>query len=659
VNNRIPTEELKPVVEDLRRNAGASLILAGDNQPAEVHAMAHAANQALQNIGKTVIHTDPIQTSPVHQMESLKELIGDMNSGVVETLVIFGGNPVYNTPADLGFAGALRKVALRIHLSLYNDETSDLCHWHIPETHYMESWSDVRAFDGTVSIIQPLIGPLYAGKSAHELIAVMSGQASPNGYEIVRNHWKEQVPADFERFWKRSLHDGFIAGTALQARTLTANKVEATPVPMTEGLTVQFRPDPTIYDGRYSNNAWLQELPKPHTKVTWDNTIYVSPATGSKLEVQPADEVEIRLEGRSVRGPIWILPGHPDDTLTIHLGYGRTHAGGVGNDAGYNAYALQGSSAPWTAINATLEKTGKHWPLASTQIHHSMEGRHLVRYATLQKYLEHPDFAREIEEDPPKEETMYPGHEYNGYAWGMAIDLNACVGCNACVVACVSENNIPVVGKTEVSRGREMQWLRIDRYYEGDLDDPSTHFQPVPCMHCENAPCEVVCPTNATVHSSEGLNDMVYNRCVGTRYCSNNCPYKVRRFNFFLYSDIKTPSLKMMRNPDVTVRTRGVMEKCTYCVQRINHAKIDAEKENRKVNDKDIQTACQQVCPAEAIVFGDINNPESNVAKLKAESLNYGLLTHLNTRPRTTYLANLRNPNPEIPQQNQEQEAHG
>ena len=641
--------ELKIVAEDLIKNRGASIILAGDSLPPEFHAMVHALNQHLQNAGRTILYTDPVEVRPVNQMQSLRNLVQDMNSGIVETLFILGGNPVYNTPADVGFAGALSKVDLRIHLSLYNDETSDLCHWHIPESHFLETWSDVRAYDGTVSIVQPLIAPLYGGKSAHELFGAMMGNLDPKGYDIVRSYWQEQATADFEKFWRRSLHDGIIAGTSLQERSMPAKSAAPKSAIAASGLAILFRSDPSVYDGCFGNNGWLQELPRPNTKLTWENAVMVSPATAEKLQLHSGAEVELSHDGRSIRGPVWILPGQADDTITIHLGYGRTRAGRVGNGAGFNAYALQNSKSPWTIYGAKLEKTGAKIPLACTQNHQSMEGRHLVRSGSLEEYLRNPDFAQEIEPDPPKEETLYKNYEYNGYAWGMAIDLNACVGCNACVVACVSENNIPVVGKDQVIRGREMQWIRIDRYYEGDLDDPAIHNQPVTCMQCENAPCEVVCPVQATAHSSEGLNDMVYNRCVGTRYCSNNCPYKVRRFNFYLYTDIKSPSLKMMRNPDVTVRTRGVMEKCTYCVQRINYAKMEAEKQNRKVKDGEIQTACQQVCPAEAIVFGDINDKSSKVAQLKAESLNYGLLTHLNTRPRTTYLANLRNPNPQIP----------
>ena len=661
VDGKTPSLTLKPVVEDLQKNPGAVIVLAGESLPPQAHAMVAAIHQSLQCAGKTVIYTDPVEYRPVNQMQSLQELVQDMNSGVVETLIILGGNPVYNASADFGFAGAMSKVGMRIHLSLYQDETSELCHWHIPEAHFLEAWSDTRAFDGTVSIVQPLILPLYGGKSAHEFVAAMMGTPDPKGYDLVRKHWQEKAPDNFEKVWRKSLHDGIIEGSTYSLRSGTAtvpSDARAIQRAPSQGITIVFATDPTIYDGRFSNNGWLQELPKPMTKVTWDNTVMISPAMAEKAGVISGSEVELSCDGRSVRGPVWVTPGQADNTITVHLGYGRTSAGRVGTGMGFNAYSIRTSSAPWIATGK-MEKTGGKIPLSCTQTHQNMEGRHVVRTASLQEYMEHPDFAQKIHPDPPREETMYPEWPYKGYAWGMAIDLNACVGCNACVVACVSENNIPVVGKTEVARGREMQWIRVDRYYEGSVDDPEMFNQPVPCMHCENAPCEPVCPVHATVHSSEGLNDMVYNRCVGTRYCSNNCPYKVRRFNFFLYSDIKSPSLKMMRNPDVTVRTRGVMEKCTYCVQRINYAKMEAEKENRTVKDGEIVTACQQVCPAEAIVFGNINDPNSKVAKLKAETLNYGLLTDLNTRPRTTYLANLRNPNPQIPQKPKKNDHHG
>jgi molybdopterin-containing oxidoreductase family iron-sulfur binding subunit len=424
-----------------------------------------------------------------------------------------------------------------------------------------------------------------------------------------------------------------------------AQKEGLAPAPQ---LEIIFRPDPTIWDGRFANNGWLQELPKPLTRLTWDNAVLISPSTAERLGLHSRDVVEIRYRGSVVRAPVWIMPGHAPDSVTVHYGYGRSHAGRVGSGTGFNAYQLRTSDAPWFAGGAELRSTGTQMTLACTQNHQSMEGRALVREGTVGEFEKSPEFVQEMGESPSRDLSMYPGFEYKGYAWGMTVNLGSCIGCNACMIACQAENNIPVVGKDQVDRGREMHWIRIDRYFKGELDNPTSHFQPVMCQHCENAPCEPVCPVAATSHSSEGLNQMVYNRCVGTRYCSNNCPYKVRRFNFLQFTDWDTPSLKPMRNPDVTVRGRGVMEKCTYCVQRINAAKIQAEKEDRAVRDGEIVTACQASCPTGAIVFGNINDRESRVAKLKAQPLNYGLLAELNTQPRTSYLARLRNPNPAL-----------
>jgi Fe-S-cluster-containing dehydrogenase component len=651
------------------------VIIAGEQQPPMVHALAHAMNSALGNVGATVIYTEPVAANPINQAESLRDLVRDMETNAVQVLIMLGGNPVYTAPADLDFAGHLVKSNFNVHLSLYDDETSALCHWHIPEAHYLESWSDARAFDGTATILQPLIAPLYAGRAAHEIVAAVGGQSGRSSYEIVRDYWRGQNQKDFENWWRVALHDGVIAGTAFAPKSVALNPAASFESPAApsagdakaqkaeaeNSLEFIYRVDPSILDGRYANNGWLQELPKPLTKLTWDNAVLMSPRTAQKLALGyqiggrggehgniNADMVEIEYQGRRVRGPAWIVPGHADNCLTIHLGYGRKRAGQVGTEMGFNVNAIRTLGALWGGAGMQIRKTGEQYPLACTQFHQLMEGRHLVRAATLAEYRKNPNFVREMggEEESPR--SIYPGFKYDGYAWGMSIDVNACIGCNACVVACEAENNAPVVGKTEVLHGREMHWIRIDRYHKGDMNNPETYHQPVPCMQCENAPCELVCPVGATAHSHEGLNDMVYNRCVGTRYCSNNCPYKVRRFNFFLYSDFKTESLKLSRNPDVTVRSRGVMEKCTYCVQRINQAKITAEKADRPVRDGEIVTACQQACPTQAIVFGDINDPQSRVANLKAQPLNYGLLTELNTKPRTTYQAKLRNPNPEI-----------
>ena len=650
------TKWIAVLVRDLQKHRGSSLVIAGEEQPPAVHALAHAMNDALGNAGRTVVYAEPVAATPTLQTQSLRELVADMQAGKVALLLILGGNPVFSAPADVPFAPALAKVPLSVHLGLYNDETSQLCHWHIPEAHPLESWSGGRAYDGTITIMQPLIAPLYDGKTAHEVLAVLSDRPERSSHDIVRDYWKTRHGAgDFELFWRKTLHDGFIADSASLPKPVTLRPVASIDALRAgaksdrKGLEIVFRPDPTIFDGRFANNGWLQELPKSLTRLTWDNAALIAPATAERLGLANEEVVELAYGGRTLRAPIWILPGQAPDAVTVHLGYGRTHAGKVGSGTGFNAYALRTADAPWFAGGLELRKTGDRHALASTQHHHSMEGRPLVRVATLEEYRRHPDFAHEMEETPARDESMYPpDHPYDGNAWGMDIDLNACVGCNACAIACQAENNIAVVGKTEVARGHEMHWIRVDRYYAGDLDNPETYHQPVPCMHCENAPCEIVCPVGATVHSSEGLNDMVYNRCVGTKYCSNNCPYKVRRFNWFLYSDWTTESLKPLRNPDVTVRSRGVMEKCTYCVQRISHARIDAQKEDRPIRDGEIVTACQQVCPAQAITFGNINDKNSRVAQLKAEPRNYGLLSSLNTRPRTTYLARLRNPNPEI-----------
>lgn len=714
------------VARDLKQHAGRSIVIAGDYQPPVVHALAHAMNSALGNVGNTVIHTDPVEARAENQIQSINELAQDLDSGQIDLLVILGGNPVYNAPADLNFAERIKKAKLRVHLSLYKDETSELCQWHIPQAHYLESWGDTRAHDGTVSIIQPLIAPLYRGKTAYEVLAAFSDQPERSSYDIVRDYWRAnratggrvaQIPAagataaqgqaaparqaptaaapaqalpaqsttsapaspDFEQFWRKALHDGLIVNTQAQPRTVSvAANLAAQPAAPAQGATqdapleISFRPDPTIYDGRFANNGWLQELPKPITKLTWDNAVMISPATARNygLDSSPgslggliiADQVVLSFKDRSVLAPILIMPGHADGCATVYLGYGRRSAGRVGTGQGYNAYSIRTSDAQWSSPGLQISKTGEKVDLAVTQLQHlidteALRDRDLVRSGTIEDYKHDPSlYPAHGHGTPEKHEgektpSLYPEYDYTGYKWGMTIDLNACVGCSACVVSCQAENNIPVVGKEQVSLGREMHWLRVDSYFKGspdDAEDLEAYFQPVPCMHCENAPCEVVCPVAATVHSSEGLNDMVYNRCVGTRYCSNNCPYKVRRFNFLLFQDWDTPGFKLMRNPDVSVRSRGVMEKCTYCVQRISRARIEAEKEDRAIRDGEVKTACQSVCPTEAIIFGDINDSGSRVAKLKAEPRNYGLLAELNTQPRTTYLGAVRNPNPEL-----------
>jgi MoCo/4Fe-4S cofactor protein with predicted Tat translocation signal len=689
------------VARDLEAHKGSSIVIVGDDQPPRVHAQAHLINSDLGNVGKTVFYLDPLEANSVDQTQSLRELINDIDAGQVELLIMLGGNPVYNSPLDLKLDPArLSKVKLRVHLSQLKGETSELCHWHVPEAHYLESWTDTRSYDGTVTIVQPLIAPLFEGKTAHEVLAVLTDNYDAKPYDIVREHWRRQtggnwpalgnssvnwvtasppsppLPAstDFEAWWRTCLHDGFVPNTALPAKTVSvksdwANGLTANPQPPTPNtLELVLRTDPTIYDGRFANNSWLQELPKPLTKITWDNAAMISPATARQLGITSTmgrkggdiyvDQLKLDYGGRSMTVPTWIMPGQPDGVITIHLGYGRKRAGRVGTNQGFDAYYLRTASAPWGGPGLQVSKAAGVYQLAQTQTHFNMEGRDLLRSSSLEEYKKDKHKLREESEHEQKElheRSMYPDYDYknqgNGldYAWGMAIDLNSCVGCNGCVVACQSENNIPIVGKEQIVRSREMHWIRVDTYFKGEAENPEgPFFQPVPCMHCENAPCEPVCPVHATVHSAEGLNDMVYNRCVGTRYCSNNCPYKVRRFNFLLYQDFEQPLYQLMRNPEVSVRSRGVMEKCTYCVQRIQTAKIDAELEGRPVRDGEIVTACQSVCPTEAIVFGNINDPNSKVSRLKAEERNYSLLAELNTRPRTTYLSALRHPNPEI-----------
>ncbi|MEW6755184.1 MAG: TAT-variant-translocated molybdopterin oxidoreductase [Candidatus Latescibacterota bacterium] len=645
---------LEPLARDLRRAGEAGLVVAGMDQAPAVHALAHAMSAALGNAGSTVHYTAPLDGAPVSHVESLAELAADLRAGQVEILLIVGGNPVYDAPADLQFAQVLQQAGRRMHLTLHANETSELCHWVLPQSHYLEAWSDVRAYDGLVTIVQPLIEPLYGTRSAHEVLAAFVGQAGRSGHDIVGEHWTGQHPGpDFEAFWRQSLHDGVVPDTRLPELQPALRRPVVLPpeafLPHAQDeLEIVFRPDPHVWDGRYANSGWLQELPRPITRLTWDNALLLSPATAQRLGVRNEDVVDATVGQATVRGPVWIVPGQAPGVVGAQLGYGRRLAGRVGNGVGFDAYPVRTSSTMGRASGLVVTPTSRTSRLAATQQHHSMEGRSLVRQGTLAQFGQNPRFAQELGPDPPADLTLYPRYAYPGAAWGMVIDLNACLGCGACTVACQAENNIPVVGKEQVLRNREMHWIRVDRYYKGELDDPAILHQPVPCMHCETAPCEVVCPVAATVHGAEGLNEMVYNRCVGTRYCENNCPYKVRRFNFLLYTNHQSDTFRMQRNPDVTVRDRGVMEKCTYCVQRINTARIDAKRAGRPVADGEVVTACQQACPTRAIVFGDINDPASEVSQARQSPLHYGLLSELNTRPRTTYLAALRNPNPEI-----------
>ena len=796
---------INSVAADLQDAGSEALVVAGRAQPPETRALAQAANEALGATGTTVERIPSPEAGPTGEPAGLRALTEAVQRGDATDVVILGENPAYTAPADVPFAEALRQVPFSAHLSRHRDATSRQCRWHVPRTHFLETWSDARAFDGTAGVQQPLIAPLYdACRSAHQVVAALQGAPGQTGYDLVRRYWQRRSGGgNFEQFWERVLYRGVVPGTGLEddgrskntrSRSLPAQQTgdggaserqrtapadtssggsaaaassaaatggmaatpaagggggpqqrpdeggsalggqllqmsggasrsrrDTTPRPSAPGdtaaagtaasspdttsqseprtttseqasgrstnLTLLLRPDPSVWDGRFANNAWLQELPKPLTKLTWGNAALMSPATAEACGVETGDVVRLRYRGRTLDVPAMKMPGHADGCVTLRLGYGRPHAGYVGSEAtlyqtheedeinvtssvGANAYRLRTADAPWGGPGLSMEKTGETEPLATTQHHQSMEGRELIRAATIETFRENPEYAHEghMEELP----SLYPDYDYDAdgegpyeeesapplypqdeasdeydhnYSWGMVIDQNVCTGCNACVTACQSENNIPVVGKEQVLHGREMHWLRIDRYYSGTPSDPETRFQPVPCMHCEKAPCEVVCPVAATVHDAEGLNVMIYNRCIGTRYCSNNCPYKVRRFNFLQWSDWDTDSLKLMRNPDVTVRSRGVMEKCTYCVQRISAARIDAKTENRTIRDGEMLTACQQACPTEAISFGDLNDEDAEVTHLQEEPHNYALLGHLGTRPRTTYLTHLSNPN--------------
>jgi molybdopterin-containing oxidoreductase family iron-sulfur binding subunit len=667
---------LAAVAKDLKTSAGKSAVLPGLYQDPSVAALALAINTALGNVGKTVsVASDPAIPLPSDQLGDFKALVADLNAGKVDWLVILNANPIYDAPVDLKFADAFNKANIVAHLGSHYDETGQLSHWHLPAAHYLEFWSDARAYDGTVSIVQPMIDPLYGGHTAHHVLQALLNDPMVGPYDAVRETQKANIKGDFETGWRKALHDGWIADTAYAKGSATGGAKIGTNVPAPtpkDSIEIIFRPDPNIYDGRWNNVGWLQELPKPVTSLSWDNAAIVSGATLTKLGLEEDDIVEITVGNGRVKAPVIVAPGHPDNSVTVYLGYGREFAGRVGSGQGFNAYLIRNTWAPFYATGSIRKLDGK-WGTAITKSHfqdqrgktfgeqgqgnNSLEAdealgpRGIIRSATLDEFKANPNFAHEGEgrDTPSRDTSIFPNWAYNeANAWALSIDMNSCTGCNACIVSCYAENNIAVVGKQQVRIGRNMQWLRIDTYFEGDLAAPRAHFQPMACQHCENAPCEQVCPVGATVHTPEGLNLMVYNRCVGTRYCSNNCPYKVRRFNFLLYSDYETESLKLMRNPDVSVRSRGVMEKCTYCVQRISAAKIEADKENRNIRDGEIVTACQQACPADAIVFGNMNDPNSRVSKLRAQQRSYQVIADQNARPRTQYLAEVLNVNQEL-----------
>ncbi len=644
------------VAKDLKANAGKSLILAGAHQPAEVHAAVAALNAALGNAGQTVTYV-PTGESLRSRTADLAALAADLGAGKVKTLVVLGGNPAYDAPADLELAKVAAKAANRIRLGSHVDETSAMAEWHLPQAHFLEAWGDARAVGGPLSVIQPLIEPLFGGRSTLEILALLESGKEAAGYELVRETWKPLLGGDFERRWERVLHDGLLADSVPSPTAVSADAaalvalgaaVRARPAPAAGTFEVVFQPSAVLYDGRGANSAWLQELPEPVTKLTWDNAALMSTTDADALGVADGDLISIELAGRTLSIPALRLAGQAAGSVALALGYGRTAAGRIGNGVGFDAYTLRTTKTAGIAAGAKLTKSGGSHVLALTHEHWDAHGRDLVRESTVEEHL-HPHHEEHGGHHPPLvspwEERAYD----HGVQWAMTIDLNSCIGCNACVIACQSENNIPSVGKDQVTRGREMHWIRIDRYFSGRPEAPdSVVFQPVPCMHCENAPCEQVCPVAATVHSESGLNEMVYNRCIGTRYCSNNCPYKVRRFNFYNFTKDTPETLKMANNPDVSVRARGVMEKCTYCVQRLNRSQIDAKLQGRPFKDGDVVTACQQSCPAQAIEFGDLRDPKSRVAAAKQSSRRYDLLAELNTKPRTSYLSRLRNPNPEL-----------
>lgn len=692
------------LASELRQAGSRSLVLAGETQPPAVHALCAAINSALGSTA--VVYYDAGEPIAQPMEAELQEFVAAAAAGQVDALLLLNTNPVYAAPAALDFAAAMDRVADTIHFGLHLDETAQKARWHVPAAHYLESWSDGRAYDGTASIIQPLIAPLY--DDAHsdvELLNLLATGLDQPGYDLVRETWRGQLGGDFEKAWRQTLHDGFIAGTAFSPVTpgsAAAPSLAAFPLPADDALEVVFDLDARVLDGSYANNAWQQELPDPITKLVWDNVAAMSVRTAERLGLEVeydegsyyADVIALTLGDHTLELPVWIVPGMADNTIALSFGYGRTIRslrpeadyffwnsdtytdiygdGALATGVGVNVAPARTVVMERVAVGAQVAKTGRTHKLVTTQEHGIMEGRPVFRQATLEEYRQHPGFARDAvkplpggepwedypalwQEDHPQTQNAFKDNPYYVNQWGMVIDLNACTGCSACIVACNSENNIQVVGKDQVSRGREMHWMRLDRYYvsptgEADeaLDLAGMVVQPVLCMHCENAPCEPVCPVAATVHSPDGTNQMIYNRCIGTRYCSNNCPYKVRRYNWYNWTKTLPLQVHMAQNPNVTVRSRGVMEKCSYCIQRIREVNQRTNIENRPIQDGEVQTACQQVCPAQAITFGDLNDPNSRVMQLKRNPRSYEMLAELNVKPRTSYLGRVRNPNPRL-----------
>jgi molybdopterin-containing oxidoreductase family iron-sulfur binding subunit len=710
----IPPKWLDAVAKDLAGNRGKAFVVVGARQPARVHAIAHAINVAINSVGQAIQFAPVADPDEIDLEADIKALTDAMGSGRVETLVILGGNPAYDAPADLAFADKLAKLPLSIHASLFVDETSAKCTWHLPRAHEYESWGDARALDSTVSVQQPLIAPLFGGRSDIELLALMANAPEKTGYDAVRATARAPLAAargltecgplpaprgvaaqppppddgsvlcrdaagnaallhftEIEPHWRRGLYSGVIDRprgflTQVLRPHDVADAIEKGKLPARVGpasLEVTFAPCPKMVDGRHANNTWLQETPDPVTKLVWDNAAIVSPATAVALGLKSKDMVQIAVGPKAIKAAVWVVPGQADNSIALTLGWGRTAAGRIGNGRGFDVYPLRVAGGLGFQVGAKVTKSGDDpYFFAQTQEHNSTENRPIALEATLAEYRQNNNFTA-LKSPPPRALPLWSQQDYSqGHQWGMVIDLNACTGCSACIVACTSENNVPVVGKREVWRGREMHWIRVDRYWVedpksgGTVDTPVATHEPVMCVHCEEAPCENVCPVNATTHGPEGLNEMAYNRCIGTRYCGNNCPYKVRRFNYLNWhndsvwkeTDGLPETLQMQQNPNVTVRFRGVMEKCTYCVQRIQSTKIRAKRELRNVRDREILTACQQTCPADAITFGDLNDPNSMVSRLSRTDRRFGLLEELGTRPRTTYLGKVRNPNPEM-----------
>jgi molybdopterin-containing oxidoreductase family iron-sulfur binding subunit len=663
---------LAAVAKELAASKGKSVVVAGPRQPAAVHALVALINQALGNAGQTVTYVKPA-VDAADSVAGVKQLAADLNAGTVKTLFVLGGNPVFTLPADLNFGAAMKKAGSTVVLAADENETwAAGATWRLPEAHAFESWGDARALDGTASIQQPLVQPLYGGKSALELAGMIAGAESAKGYDLVKKQWGAQWGVEADKKWRSALFEGAIGGTqaaAVDAKADAGKVMAAAQAALTAagaGIEVVFYASSATWDGRHANNAWLQEAPDPMTKLVWDNAALLSQATARQLGVVNGDMLALTANGKEIQVPAMTLPGHADNSISLALGYGRAAGGRVGRGVGHRVEGLR-TTAGFHFAGAQARKTGTRHELVTTQEHHTLiepitglKRNDIVLESSFAEYEKQAGDGAEHGaaehggghggEGHGKSLDLFAGWDYSkGYQWGMSIDLNACIGCNACLVACHAENNIPVVGKEQVAKGREMHWIRLDRYFSGSEEDPQAVMQPMACQQCEKAPCESVCPVAATAHSPEGLNEMAYNRCVGTRYCMNNCPYKVRRFNFLNWNKDMPEAKKMVFNPDVSVRMRGVMEKCNYCVQRIEEKRSLAKSEGRRqLKDLEIMTACQQVCPADAIVFGNINDPESRVAKQKKQPRDYTVVEELNTKPRTTYLARLRNPNPEL-----------